>query len=364
MSPLAEEFQELDFEGHSQHTARRLAANGIVGNGANSLYNNHHHHPHRVQMPQQQQQQHGLHHQHQRSAAHGLQHQRHQSAGREGANYNHQQQQQEVINIKEEMADLDLDSLHGLISTCDFTADLDIKPPVVSPPSPPEIVTCHMTNASMHRQSSHPQLSPVSPVSGYFGGKAAAAQVPPVPSAQQPSLSPGHYGGVGNSFDAFGSPSVMRRPSAIGFAPSRQPPHALVSPLKRSHSSLLNGGEHHEKNGFNAAPATAAAVDSPNEGCGGGLLVPAAAAVMARPAAVTVALGEEEMLSLMKLEMSFENSNSSLPCMSPETAAIWNAVLSSYNFELLKNGFHFDWISEAIEVSLRRNLIFMQVRLN
>jgi hypothetical protein len=128
---------------------------------------------------------------------------------------------------------------------------------------------------------------------------------------------------------------AARRSSAISYAPHRS--SEVASPLKRPHSGDAN-------NGFAGGEESPAAAVSP---------------VLARP--VYLVLGEEEMLGLMKLEMSFENSNSSLPCMSPETAAIWNAVLTSYNFELLKNGFHFDWISEAIEVSLRRNLIFMQV---
>ncbi len=131
---------------------------------------------------------------------------------------------------------------------------------------------------------------------------------------------------------------AARRSSAISYAPHRS--SEVASPLKRPHSGDANNGF---VGGEESSPAAAV---SP---------------VLARP--VYLVLGEEEMLGLMKLEMSFENSNSSLPCMSPETAAIWNAVLTSYNFELLKNGFHFDWISEAIEVSLRRNLIFMQVRM-
>ena len=250
-----------------------------------------------------------------------------------------------VVSIKEEVADLDLDSLHGLISTCDFTADLDIKTEVLSQ-VPPPAPGCLLSPGAMvspaalqqHSTSSHPQLSPVA--SGYF------PVARPLAAAAPPSLSPGHhFVGGGDRFDAYHpSAAASRRPSAIGFAPPRLSPQpVVVSPLKRPHS----GRSDSDTNGYAAVSANGEA----------GLLVP-----VTPPRPVCLVLGEEEMLGLMKLEMSFENSNSSLPCMSPETAAIWNAVLASYNFELLKNGFHFDWISEAIEVSLRRNLIFMQVR--
>lgn len=77
-----------------------------------------------------------------------------------------------------------------------------------------------------------------------------------------------------------------------------------------------------------------------------------------------VELGQEEMLSLMKLEMSFENSSSSFPVMSAETASIWNSVLLSCNFDTLNNRLTKGLLSEAVELCLRRNLIFLQENLD
>jgi hypothetical protein len=211
-----------------------------------------------------------------------------------------------------------------LISTCDFTAALDIKPAL----TPPVAATPPALPRSPRQHLGPLQVSPNVGVS--FSGAVPSGALSPL------SPPPGHYSG--NNFAAAAYPAAMqaaRRSSAISYAPHRS--SEVASPLKRPLSGDAN-------NGFAGGEESPAAAVSP---------------VLARP--VYLVLGEEEMLCLMKLEMSFENSNSSLPCMSPETAAIWNAVLTSYNFELLKNGFHFDWISEAIEVSLRRNLIFMQV---
>jgi len=71
-------------------------------------------------------------------------------------------------------------------------------------------------------------------------------------------------------------------------------------------------------------------------------------------------LTQEEILGILKLEMSFENSNQTFPTMSEETMEIWNYVESSCNFQTLKHGFTSGLLTEAIELCLRRNLIFLQ----
>ena len=78
------------------------------------------------------------------------------------------------------------------------------------------------------------------------------------------------------------------------------------------------------------------------------------------PAVIKVNLSQEEMLSLMKLEMSYENSNASLPVMTSETTSLWRTVTESCNFELLNNGMTSRLVGEAVELCLKRNIIFLQ----
>ena len=73
-------------------------------------------------------------------------------------------------------------------------------------------------------------------------------------------------------------------------------------------------------------------------------------------------LVQDEIVSIMKLEMSFENSNASFPLMSDETASIWHKVTASCNFNILNNvgGSATTILNEAVELCLKRNLIFLQ----
>ena len=75
---------------------------------------------------------------------------------------------------------------------------------------------------------------------------------------------------------------------------------------------------------------------------------------------ISTPLTQEEMLSVMKLEMSFENSGSSFPVMSEETTMIWNCVVASCNFQFLKSSMTSSLLSEAVELCLKRNLILLQ----
>ena len=78
-------------------------------------------------------------------------------------------------------------------------------------------------------------------------------------------------------------------------------------------------------------------------------------------------LSQEDVMSIMKLEMSFENSNSSFrfPLMSEETSSIWDNVIMSCNFNMLSNcsSSATNILNEAVELCLKRNLIFLQVSL-
>ena len=58
--------------------------------------------------------------------------------------------------------------------------------------------------------------------------------------------------------------------------------------------------------------------------------------------------------------MSFENSNNSIPVMSDETSEIWEFISKSCNLMSISQSFTGSLLTEAVEFSLRRNLIFLQ----
>ena len=58
--------------------------------------------------------------------------------------------------------------------------------------------------------------------------------------------------------------------------------------------------------------------------------------------------------------MSFENSNNSIPVMSDETREIWNFISKSCDLATISQSFTRSLLTEAVEFSLRRNLIFLQ----
>lgn len=58
--------------------------------------------------------------------------------------------------------------------------------------------------------------------------------------------------------------------------------------------------------------------------------------------------------------MSFENSNNSIPVMSDETREIWNFISKSCDLASISQSFTGSLLTEAVEFSLRRNLIFLQ----
>lgn len=64
---------------------------------------------------------------------------------------------------------------------------------------------------------------------------------------------------------------------------------------------------------------------------------PLASPSLTAAATARLELSGRETMSLMKLEMSFENSNSSLPQMSPETESIWTTVMLSCDLASLQN---------------------------
>ena len=66
------------------------------------------------------------------------------------------------------------------------------------------------------------------------------------------------------------------------------------------------------------------------------------------------------MMHIYKIEMSFENSNNSIPVMSEETREIWDFISKSCDFKNLSQSFTSTLLTEAVEFSLRRNLIFLQ----
>ena len=65
-------------------------------------------------------------------------------------------------------------------------------------------------------------------------------------------------------------------------------------------------------------------------------------------------------MSIYKLEMSFENSFASIPLMGAETNEIWDFISQSWNFRKVSHSFTSSLLTEAVELCLRRNLIFLQ----
>jgi len=78
------------------------------------------------------------------------------------------------------------------------------------------------------------------------------------------------------------------------------------------------------------------------------------------PSGICLQLSEGDMMHIYKIEMSFENSNNSIPVMSEETGEIWNYISKSCQFNNLSQSFTSSLLTEAVEFSLRRNLIFLQ----
>ena len=66
------------------------------------------------------------------------------------------------------------------------------------------------------------------------------------------------------------------------------------------------------------------------------------------------------MMHIYKIEMSFENSNNSIPVMSEETSEIWSYISKSCNLTTISQSFTGSLLTEAVEFSLKRNLIFLQ----
>jgi len=78
------------------------------------------------------------------------------------------------------------------------------------------------------------------------------------------------------------------------------------------------------------------------------------------PSGICLQLSEGDMMHIYKIEMSFENSNNSIPVMSDETSEIWNYISKSCQFNNISQSFTSSLLTEAVEFSLRRNLIFLQ----
>jgi len=78
------------------------------------------------------------------------------------------------------------------------------------------------------------------------------------------------------------------------------------------------------------------------------------------PNGICLQLSEGDMLHIYKIEMSFENSNNSIPVMSEETSEIWNYISKSCQINNISQSFTSSLLTEAVEFSLRRNLIFLQ----
>jgi len=78
------------------------------------------------------------------------------------------------------------------------------------------------------------------------------------------------------------------------------------------------------------------------------------------PTGICLQLSEEDMMYIYKIEMSFENSNNSIPVMSNETSEIWEFISKSCNLMSISQSFTGNLLTEAVEFSLRRNLIFLQ----
>jgi len=75
---------------------------------------------------------------------------------------------------------------------------------------------------------------------------------------------------------------------------------------------------------------------------------------------ICLQLSEEDMMHIFKLEMSFENSFDRLPSMGDDTSAIWDYINRSWNFKKMSQDFTSTLLNEAVELCLRRNLIFLQ----
>merc|ERR1712088_824111 len=78
------------------------------------------------------------------------------------------------------------------------------------------------------------------------------------------------------------------------------------------------------------------------------------------PTGICLQLSEEDMMHIYKIEMSFENSNNSIPVMSEETSQIWSYISKSCNLTTISQSFTGSLLTEAVEFSLKRNLIFLQ----
>merc|ERR1719397_1968585 len=78
------------------------------------------------------------------------------------------------------------------------------------------------------------------------------------------------------------------------------------------------------------------------------------------PTGICLQLSEEDMMLIYKLEMSFENSFASIPLMGAETNEIWDFISQSWNFRKVSHSFTSSLLTEAVELCLRRNLIFLQ----
>jgi len=83
-------------------------------------------------------------------------------------------------------------------------------------------------------------------------------------------------------------------------------------------------------------------------------------AVPSIPTGICLQLSEEDMMYIYKLEMSFENSFASIPHMGAETNEIWDFISQSWNFRKVSHSFTSSLLTEAVELCLRRNLIFLQ----
>lgn len=82
--------------------------------------------------------------------------------------------------------------------------------------------------------------------------------------------------------------------------------------------------------------------------------------IPAVPTGICLQLSEEDMMHIYKIEMSFENSNNSIPVMSEETSEIWSYISKSCNLTTISQSFTGSLLTEAVEFSLKRNLIFLQ----
>ena len=72
---------------------------------------------------------------------------------------------------------------------------------------------------------------------------------------------------------------------------------------------------------------------------------------------ICLQLSEEDMMYIYKIEMSFENSNNSIPVMSDETSEIWEFISKSCNLMSISQSFTGSLLTEVDTYTVIRGVL-------